>query len=37
VYSDAAVEETGKAPVAFTVDVASGPIAEAIRVHWNKS
>jgi len=37
VYSDAAVEETGKAPVAFIVDVATGPIAEAIKVHWNNS
>jgi hypothetical protein len=37
VYRDAVIEETGTAPVAFKVDVASGPIAEAIRVHWNLS
>lgn len=37
VYSDSVVEETGKAPVAFRVDVAAGAIAEAIRVHWEKS
>jgi hypothetical protein len=37
VYRDAVIEETGTAPVAFKVDVTSGPIAEAIRVHWNLS
>jgi hypothetical protein len=37
VYRDAVIEETGTAPVAFRVDVAAGPIAEAIRVHWNLS
>lgn len=35
VYRDAVIEETGTAPVAFRVDVAAGPIAEAIRVHWD--
>ncbi|KQR62777.1 hypothetical protein ASF98_14440 [Arthrobacter sp. Leaf337] len=34
VYHDTVIEETGTAPVAFTVDVAAGPIAEAIRLHW---
>ena len=34
VYRDAVIEETGTAPVAFRVDIASGPVAEAIRVHW---
>ncbi|HEY9358689.1 MAG TPA: hypothetical protein VIQ52_20495 [Arthrobacter sp.] len=37
VYRDAVIEETGTAPVAFRVDVAAGPIAEAIRVHWSLS
>jgi len=37
VYSDSVIEETGTAPVAFRVDVAAGPIAEAIRVHWQLS
>jgi hypothetical protein len=37
VYRDAVIEETGTAPVAFRVDVATGPIAEAIRVHWDLS
>jgi hypothetical protein len=37
VYSDAAVEETGTAPVAFQVDVASEAIARAIRLHWDRS
>ena len=36
-YRDAVIEETGTAPVAFRVDVAAGPIAEAIRVHWSLS
>lgn len=34
VYRDSVIEETGTAPVALRVDVAAGPIAEAIRVHW---
>ena len=34
VYHDTVIEETGTAPVAFRVDVTAGPIAEAIRVHW---
>lgn len=34
VYHDTVIEETGTAPVAFTVDVAAGPIADAIRLHW---
>lgn len=37
VYRDAVIEETGTAPVAFRVEAAAGPIAEAIRVHWNLS
>jgi hypothetical protein len=37
VYRDAVIEETGTAPVAFRVDVAAGPMADAIRVHWNLS
>lgn len=37
VYRDSVVEETGTAPVAFTVDVTSGRIAEAIRLHWELS
>jgi hypothetical protein len=37
VYRDSIIEETGTAPVAFRVDVAAGPIAEAIRAHWNLS
>ena len=37
VYSDAVVEETGTAPVAFRVDVTAGRVAEAIRVHWDLS
>lgn len=37
VYRDAVIEETGTAPVAFRVDVAAGPIAEAIRIHWELS
>ena len=37
VYRDSVIEETGTAPVAFRVDVSAGPIAEAIRVHWNLS
>lgn len=37
VYSDSVIEETGTAPVAFRVDVTAGPIAEAIRVHWQLS
>jgi hypothetical protein len=37
VYCDSVIEETGTAPVAFRVDVTGGPIAEAIRVHWNLS
>lgn len=37
VYRDAVIEETGTAPVAFRVDVGAGPIADAIRVHWNLS
>lgn len=35
VYRDAVIEETGTAPVAFRVDVASGPVAAAIRIHWD--
>jgi hypothetical protein len=35
VYRDSVIEETGTAPVAFRVDVTGGPIAEAIRIHWN--
>ncbi|WP_427172785.1 hypothetical protein [Arthrobacter sp. 92] len=35
VYRDAVIEETGTAPVAFRVDVTGGPVAEAIRVHWD--
>jgi len=34
VYHDTVIEETGTAPVAFKVDVAAGPIADAIRLHW---
>lgn len=34
VYRDTVIEETGTAPVAFRVDVASPQLAEAIRVHW---
>ena len=37
VYRDSVIEETGTAPVAFRVDVTTGPIAEAIRVHWTLS
>lgn len=37
VYRDSVIEETGTAPVAFKVDVSAGPIAEAIRVHWELS
>lgn len=37
VYRDSVIEETGTAPVAFTVDVTAGPIAEAIRLHWELS
>ncbi|MGY4540923.1 hypothetical protein ACVWY0_000831 [Arthrobacter sp. UYNi723] len=37
VYRDSVIEETGTAPVAFRVDVSAGPMAEAIRVHWNLS
>jgi hypothetical protein len=37
VYRDSVIEETGTAPVAFRVDVTAGPIAQAIRVHWNLS
>ena len=35
VYRDAIIEETGTAPVALQVDVSTGPVAEAIRVHWS--
>ena len=35
VYRDTVIEETGTAPVAFRVDVTTGEIAEAIRVHWS--
>lgn len=34
VYRDNVIEETGTAPVAFRVDVGTGPVADAIRVHW---
>ncbi|MDQ0210948.1 hypothetical protein [Arthrobacter bambusae] len=34
VYHDTIIEETGTAPVSFQVDVSTGPVAEAIRVHW---
>jgi hypothetical protein len=34
VYRDSVIEETGTAPVAFRVDVTSGPVADAIRAHW---
>lgn len=37
VYRDNTIEETGTAPVAFRVDVTAGPVAEAIRVHWDLS
>lgn len=37
VYRDSVIEETGTAPVAFRVDVTTGPIAEAIKVHWQLS
>jgi hypothetical protein len=37
VYRDTVIEETGTAPVAFRVDVATGSVAEAIRVHWDHS
>jgi hypothetical protein len=37
VYRDSLVEETGTAPVALRVDVAAGPMAEAIRMHWDLS
>ncbi|AXJ10921.1 hypothetical protein [Arthrobacter sp. PM3] len=37
VYHDTVIEETGTAPVAFRVDASAGPIAEAIRVHWDLS
>lgn len=35
VYHDAVIEETGTAPVALRVEVTAGPIAEAIRAHWD--
>ncbi|MDR7084574.1 hypothetical protein J2X01_003885 [Arthrobacter ginsengisoli] len=35
VYYDAVIEETGTAPFALRIDVTAGPIAEAIRVHWD--
>ena len=35
VYRDTVIEETGTAPVAFRVDVTTGPVAEAIQVHWS--
>jgi hypothetical protein len=35
VYHDTTIEETGIAPVAFQVDVTAGPVAEAIRIHWD--
>ncbi|HKS02858.1 MAG TPA: hypothetical protein VJS86_14390 [Arthrobacter sp.] len=35
VYHDTVIEETGTAPVALRVDAATGPVAEAIRVHWS--
>lgn len=37
VYHDTVIEATGTAPVAFQVDVTTGPIAEAIRIHWDLS
>jgi len=37
VYRDTVIEETGTAPVAFRVDVSTGPIAAAIQLHWNLS
>jgi len=37
VYRDTVVEETGTAPVAFRVDVAAGPMAKAIKAHWDLS
>ncbi|WCI08124.1 hypothetical protein PJ267_16885 [Arthrobacter sp. OVS8] len=36
-YRDSVIEETGTAPVAFRVDATTGPIAEAIKVHWHLS
>ncbi|GAA4044221.1 hypothetical protein GCM10023063_33530 [Arthrobacter methylotrophus] len=35
VYRDAVIEETGTAPVAFRVDVTTGPVAKAIQAHWD--
>ena len=31
----AVIEETGTALFALRIDVTAGPIAEAIRVHWD--
>lgn len=33
-YRNADIERDGEAPVIDTVDVAKGPIAEAIKIHW---
>ena len=35
VYHDAVIEETGTALFALRIDVTAGPIAGAIRVHWD--
>jgi hypothetical protein len=37
VYRNFDIEHDGEAPVVLTVDVAKGPIAEAIKVHWQLS
>ncbi|NKX55990.1 hypothetical protein [Arthrobacter mobilis] len=35
VYHDQTAREKGEAPVVKTVDVKSGPVAEALRIHWD--
>jgi hypothetical protein len=34
VYHDQTIRDTGKAPVAATVDTKSGTAADAIKLHW---
>jgi hypothetical protein len=37
VYRNFDIEHENEAPVVLTVDVAKGPIAEAIKVHWQNA
>jgi hypothetical protein len=37
VYRNFDIEHENEAPVVLTVDVAKGPIADAIKIHWQNA